>query len=1206
MLSSKNTNELPKHEPSQNMKPVSSNTFVTDMTDASLAQQSTSTPSMASRPRGMFPSYSRSQKPRPLTQITLPSDISSPATSSLWVPCGSSEIQTASQKPTLPASKSQHMPMFENIRNMKNFLPAKPFGEQAISLPSPNAAFVSNENNRSDVPVIPQNYTNHVVFESQQPKEQTSPWGSGTNPSSIPYLQADTFTIPRSFNTTIENIQEGQHRCEQTKTNIRIRSNSYQTHEEGKSVGSSHRAIQSHDKYHNQHYIQEPINTNSVHESPVLPHTSQRPHIFSPNHRTAISDQTAVCNLRNAVERNQSVIQTSTVIQPVNQEQDTIEHHPQELSTSYRVAEQDKAANLPVSPSMKERSTLQTFQEAERKEILKVKHDSEQYGSEHMLLVLLQKKNGEIKDLKNELQKVQQLHDEKQSTNVKLIDENHRLNGLYKQDQQTWKTSMENAKKWRDHVKQKDLVKMQAVQELKESYETHNQFHLEFVKTLSDEMSHFKSETMSEATRDAAAHAETLTRMRLALDEIKEELSLNINVTEELESVKTLNVRLSDDLSSKSEELDKAHIRTSTLEGKLSSFEEQLIPNVSQMISTAAQLRAAILDRSQALMAALDSQKRAEQRLLNKEEEYTTLMKDYESLKNHRDILQARLAEFEAQVHAVGYQGKDLKDIIKDLEEKGEKALQEAQMNLQASEKEWNSKTENLSQLLSCTEKSLAEVRLDVAASRQRARQTELDLSAALTSCTTENKIKVEMFQKEIRVIQEESDDAKKTLQETRIREQALKDKVCGLVQSVKEAQLQLKSAQTSLEGVRKHEEALQDQITILKTQINTQISKPTSIELETHFDSLRHIMEEMKTMRSDACELERMKAEIIHKNTHIQELRKEIGNSQHTIDTMSQKIRKTQHDIDQISRENILIKESYDNYFKNGQDIATRWEKDQLTIDEKNIVQKMILQIKRGEQAFYRQELDEKCNAIKKLETRCKKLEAQMSSSCHDKLASNILNIPSPLSDPPISSTINPPSSDNSPSYHLSTKLSASLHAPDPSKISCLGPQKPLNKKKRRLMDPENMLDDEDNHHQQEPVVDNVFIEPPIAQSMCSLVQLPPKPHKKTRFANIRDSPSPPQDSQYEDVSDPIEPPSSHPIDKPSEFSKCTNEPPPASQNIKSPNKKVKNTHIRAKSAMKTRSSIDNVTAYVNKNAHSPTNVVGDKERKLRGGKRV
>lgn len=43
----------------------------------------------------------------------------------------------------------------------------------------------------------------------------------------------------------------------------------------------------------------------------------------------------------------------------------------------------------------------------------------------------------------------------KQSANDGLAQETKRLEDLYKQSEQIWKTSISNAKKWRDTVKQK-------------------------------------------------------------------------------------------------------------------------------------------------------------------------------------------------------------------------------------------------------------------------------------------------------------------------------------------------------------------------------------------------------------------------------------------------------------------------------------------------------------------------------------------------------------------------------------------------------------------------------------------------------------------------------------------------------------------------------------------------------------------------------
>lgn len=51
--------------------------------------------------------------------------------------------------------------------------------------------------------------------------------------------------------------------------------------------------------------------------------------------------------------------------------------------------------------------------------------------------------------------RLQELVRTKQSLNDDLIQETKRLENIYKQSEQIWKTSISNAKKWRDTIKQK-------------------------------------------------------------------------------------------------------------------------------------------------------------------------------------------------------------------------------------------------------------------------------------------------------------------------------------------------------------------------------------------------------------------------------------------------------------------------------------------------------------------------------------------------------------------------------------------------------------------------------------------------------------------------------------------------------------------------------------------------------------------------------
>lgn len=51
--------------------------------------------------------------------------------------------------------------------------------------------------------------------------------------------------------------------------------------------------------------------------------------------------------------------------------------------------------------------------------------------------------------------RLQELIGAKQSLNDDLAQETKRLEDIYKQSEQIWKTSIGNAKKWRDTIKQK-------------------------------------------------------------------------------------------------------------------------------------------------------------------------------------------------------------------------------------------------------------------------------------------------------------------------------------------------------------------------------------------------------------------------------------------------------------------------------------------------------------------------------------------------------------------------------------------------------------------------------------------------------------------------------------------------------------------------------------------------------------------------------
>lgn len=642
-------------------------------------------------------------------------------------------------------------------------------------------------------------------------------------------------------------------------------------------------------------------------------------------------------------------------------------------------------------------------------------------SSEQMLLMMLQAKNGEIDNLKGGMLRLQELVRTKQSLNDDLIQESKRLGDIYKQSEQIWKTSISNAKKWRDTIKQKEMSKNQALKELKDGYDEHSHTYSETLASLSKELVTFREESMTKTKEDLEVHSSALAKIRTALQSVKEDVTSHGNAVEDLQNTKSLNARLEDEMKAKNEELSLARNQILELQNKLKTFEETLAPNLERMMDDMIQLKESASTNPQTLEAALLAQKELHEKLSEKEKENVTLQRESQEIRFSRDNLDSQLREAAKYFHALGCETKDLKDMMQELERKHKEALQESVAKTEAAENEWKHKLELADTRVTSLEKSLSSIKDDAHSFAQRAVQTEMDLKADFSARSSESQARIHSIEKELNVAVSQRDKMIRSLDETRAREQTLKDKITGLTQSTKESQLQLQGAQASLQDARKQGHILEEQVKSLSKQLESRSQKSEStMKFDDHFKHLQVTLEELRSAQGNALELERAKAEVIHKQSCIQDLQKSLNDSCSTIQDINNDIRRLRLTIDQVTEENGRLKVEIEGRGQSGKGLVERWEKDELNVEEVVLVQKITQQIRRGEQAICRQELDEKSNAVKRLESRCKKLEAQISALSHGRMTSSLTTpsalsrityeaaslFSSPLSNPPTSST--------------------------------------------------------------------------------------------------------------------------------------------------------------------------------------------------------
>lgn len=139
-------------------------------------------------------------------------------------------------------------------------------------------------------------------------------------------------------------------------------------------------------------------------------------------------------------------------------------------------------------------------------------------------------------------------------------------------------------------------------------------------------------------------------------------------------------------------------------------------------------------------------------------------------------------------------------------------------------------------------------------------------------------------------------------------------------------------------------------------------------MKFDDHFKRLQIKLEELQSTQGNILELERAKAEVIHKQSRIQDLQKSLNESHSTIEDINNDIRRLRLTIDQITEENGRLKIEIVGRGQSGKELVERWERDELNAEEVVLVQKITQQIRRGEQAICRQELDEKSNAVRKV----------------------------------------------------------------------------------------------------------------------------------------------------------------------------------------------------------------------------------------------
>ncbi|WVQ72125.1 hypothetical protein IAR50_001670 [Cryptococcus sp. DSM 104548] len=828
-------------------------------------------------------------------------------------------------------------------------------------------------------------------------------------------------------------------------------------------------------------------------------------------------------------------------------------------------------------------------------------------SSEQVLLSMLQAKNGELDYLRDRLQKYEKVFQLKDASHKDLVSQHQHLVESYAKDEATWKMSMGSAKRWKDNVIQKEYVKAQAMKALQESYSEHSSAYQDLLGELSRDLSVFRSSTLEETQKELSAHVSTIGSIRETLNQVKQSLASRDIAVNELQSVETLRDNLEQALQNKSLELDDALEKQSGLELKLREYEETVGKDIKALLSNLDSMKASSLQNSETLQDTLRSLQEQNDRLSQKENELGMLQADYRSLQSLKESIDREVCRVESYLSSLGCDQGEMIQRIQKLSQQHTARLTAIEETHSAAEVEWASEIQVKERHAADLQATIELIKDQLATAHSRIAELQDSNASTIADSTAELKGQIASLLKTAEVRQEEERSLRRQLAELRDAEQASKDRTAALTQKSQEAELRLEAEKASLNDSQMLKRHLEVEVGTLSKQLEAHL-KQQSESSHTHdlLEELQSRMEQLKSEQNDAIELQRANTQILQKNHTIASIQSSLDNAHMTIDELNGEICKLRAGFEQVSNENARAREELDKQVENGVDLIRRWERDQLSADEVVMVQRVTQQIKRGEQAFYRQELDEKANLTKKLEARCKKLESQISSLSHVKMANATPAPMTPLDITEAVAVLSPYSSSStstvhgykttfpkSPTKHSVIDSKTSFY---PGSLSNKSPSAYLSDvagnqsigKKRRMLDIASEACEADEtlvggslSEIDASVNEATFNLPPSTQARSS-TQAVTKPQKKTRFADILQSSTPPESLLPADEDDTIdEPATSQP--------KQRDGPPPPSQMPK--------TYKRGKTGSK--SKVDSL------GQGAGSNVAGGDTRKLRGGRK-
>nr|XP_031859835.1 uncharacterized protein CI109_004683 [Kwoniella shandongensis]KAA5526907.1 hypothetical protein CI109_004683 [Kwoniella shandongensis] len=422
-------------------------------------------------------------------------------------------------------------------------------------------------------------------------------------------------------------------------------------------------------------------------------------------------------------------------------------------------------------------------------------------GSEEQYLNIISLKAERIKSLE---ERCQHLKAECDLLNDKLVRKTQELETSQEksqQDQIAWRTSINNARSWREKVKQKENSKSQTFSELQKSFQAGTTALNASVEEVSREVRDWQNEEVKVIKEEITSHTDRFANMKSALHEIKAQLQTECSSRDELVAVKALNKKLQEDEESLLN-------RCKELEGKLQLFEESLTPKLDTVSTELIELN-----------------KKADTGIT-------------EGLIKYQDELHKKYTESEKQkwddlkehLRSSGCEGDDPENMIDQLLVNHKSDLDEKERDLRRAHRDSEERVLRSSKEITSLQKDLDSHKSKLGEAERQLRQAQRDLADQRATFTAERQTAEQAFRREVEVVKNERQLLNDDLDKARSDLRTLHDQMTVLSAEKKTRDSEIQSSRTREKSLdaqakkSKHDlEAALGHIAALQTELNKQ-----------------------------------------------------------------------------------------------------------------------------------------------------------------------------------------------------------------------------------------------------------------------------------------------------------------------------------------------------------------------------------------------